>query len=82
MITNFDKAMEAIGQAIDDREDINQKDTPEVFSLLSNIRESYVLVLWPESQDLMEEDWFEDEAVLDVDNEVGSSYFVPLHRVL
>lgn len=26
----------------------------------------YVLVEWPKSQDLVEEDWFEDECYLDV----------------
>lgn len=46
--------------------------------------DKYVLVTWPESQELMEEDWF-DECILmnDLDrlNDIGSSaYFVPEER--
>lgn len=45
---------------------------------------NYVLVTWPESQFLMEYDWF-DECILMNDDrhlsEIGSSaYFVPLER--
>lgn len=43
----------------------------------------YIIVQWPESQELMEQEWFDecvlinDEAMLD---KVGSSaYFVPKH---
>jgi hypothetical protein len=39
----------------------------------------YILVRWPKSQELMEEDWFEEEAVLNID--ASSAYFVPLYRV-
>ncbi len=44
----------------------------------------YVLVRWPESQNFMEEEWFEDEAILALGNEdmTGSSaYFIPTHRL-
>ena len=45
----------------------------------------YVLVTWPESQQLMEQDWFDEEAILMNDEnpleEIGSaSYFVPIER--
>lgn len=48
--------------------------------------EKYILVTWPESQMLMEQDWF-DECILmnDVNHldDVGSSaYFVPEERFL
>lgn len=44
---------------------------------------SYVLVTWPDSQDLMDEDWFEEEAILDAWSKFGSSaYLVPLKRIL
>ena len=44
---------------------------------------SYVLVTWPDSQDLMEEDWFEKEAILDSWSKFGSSaYLIPLKRML
>jgi hypothetical protein len=39
---------------------------------------TYILVEWPESQIFMEEEWFEDEAIL---NE-QSSYFIPEKRFI
>lgn len=44
----------------------------------------YILITWPDSQDLMDYDWFE-ECILMNDNkhleEIGSSaYFVPRER--
>ena len=52
---------------------------------LSIDMETYVLVPWPESQEYMEEEWFQDEAILalGVEESVGSSaYFIPVHRIL
>ena len=40
--------------------------------------EVFVLVPWPESQELMEEPWFNDEAIL-ADN---SSYLIPESRII
>ena len=40
--------------------------------------ERYVLVRWPESQHLMEQEWF-DECVLAISIE-SSAYFVPEER--
>ena len=43
----------------------------------------YIFIPWPESQELMDRPWFDEEAVLDVDRKVSgtsASYFVPLHR--
>jgi hypothetical protein len=47
---------------------------------------TYVLVTWPESQMLMEEEWY-DECVLmndisHLDNIGSGAYFVPHHRYL
>lgn len=46
--------------------------------------DKYVLVLWPDSQMLMEEDWFDECILMNDDNhldEIGSSaYFVPEYR--
>lgn len=45
---------------------------------------SYVLVEWPWSQEFMDEDWFEEEAVCAVgaEDRFGSAaYFIPSHRV-
>lgn len=44
------------------------------------ITKIYVYVDWPESQKLMDEPWFWDECVLDVN--ISSAYFVPLWRYL
>jgi len=42
----------------------------------------YVLVEWPESQNYMEEDWFEDEASLaDCERFGSSAYFIPKNRI-
>ena len=45
---------------------------------------SYDLIMWPESQKFMEEEWFEDEAILALGNEdiTGSgAYFIPTYRL-
>ena len=39
----------------------------------------YVKVTWPDIQDLMQEEWFNEEAILDVNS--SSDYFVPLARL-
>ena len=45
-------------------------------------QDSYILVRWPDSQDLMGEDWFRDEAILDVDSKIGdSTYLIPIKRL-
>lgn len=42
----------------------------------------YVLVEWPQSQDLMEEDWFEDECYLDASEQYDDcAYWVPQERL-
>jgi hypothetical protein len=45
----------------------------------------YVLITWPDSQEIMDEEWFQDECILMNDenrlDEIGSSaYFVPEER--
>lgn len=45
---------------------------------------TYVLVEWPFSQEFMEEEWFDEEAILALgaEDQTGSSaYFIPSHRV-
>ena len=46
--------------------------------------ETYVLVCWPESQQLMEEEWFDECILMNDENhldEIGSSaFFVPIER--
>lgn len=41
----------------------------------------YILVMWPEVQELMDEDWFFDEAVLSIHPNHDSSYFIPIKRL-
>lgn len=56
----------------------------EVKDLLEKIiTDSYTLIQWPESQDLMEKSWFKKEAILDINQVYGpSAYFVPTFRIL
>lgn len=45
----------------------------------------YILIEWPDIQSLMEEPWFEEEAMLIVgyEDKTGSSaYFVPKKRII
>ena len=42
----------------------------------------YVYVNWPEVQDLMDEPWFEEEAILDTrPNAPSSCYLIPWSRI-
>ena len=40
--------------------------------------EKYIRIPWPESQELMEKDWFDDECVLDTDT--AADYLIPYDR--
>ena len=47
--------------------------------------DTYILVQWPESQDYMNEPWFQEEAILALgcEEQVGSSaYFIPRNRII
>lgn len=88
-MSNINEAIEMIRQAIFDYlppEDSKNNEIREVINNLLNIVEyGYVLVKWPESQNFMEEDWFEEEAILALGSEniTGSSaYFIPIKRVV
>lgn len=39
----------------------------------------YVYISWPDSQEYMEEDWFEEEAILDINS--SSNYLIPVTRL-
>lgn len=91
-MNKFDEAIEVIGSALfeylegdtSNSTDSDAKDTYElVHRLLAMLPNAYVVVEWPESQELMEEEWFDNEAVFDIDCKFGhSAYLVPLKRVL
>jgi hypothetical protein len=56
----------------------------DINNLLELIDSSYTLVRWPDVQELMETDWFRNEAILALGNEdlTGSSaYFIPINRL-
>ena len=58
-------------------------DTILADSILNTIEDSYIVIIWPDVQELMEEDWFDEEAILDSSGKFGSSaYFVPLKRII
>ena len=48
--------------------------------------EEYILVTWPDSQNLMEQEWFDECILMNDENhlaEIGSSaYFVPKKKYL
>ena len=77
--SNFELGMESIGQALFEMFDIN---TPKpVKALLSNVKDSYILVEFPESQEFMDE----ESAIFcgGSEEKTGSSaYFVPIELYL
>ena len=84
-MSKLDDIIEIIGAVIHETsiDDVDKIVVKDITTLLAVLPDTYILVEWPESQELMEEEWFDDEAVLDVDCKFGdSAYFVPLKRVL
>ncbi len=82
MATKLENVLEAIGQAIYEH-NLRPETDPEVHRYLDMAKEAYVVVQWPESQELMEEEWFDEEAILDVEGKFGSSaYLVPISRLI
>jgi len=50
------------------------------------MEKEYVIITWPDSQELMDEEWFDDECILINEDpllsQMGSSaYFVPIARL-
>jgi hypothetical protein len=89
--TNFETAVEVIGQAIHDCMGLSSSNPEEMLTikainnLLDCAEKGYVLIEWPESQLYMEEEWFEEEAILALGSEdkTGSSaYFIPIKRLI
>lgn len=84
--TKLSDAIEAIGQAVFEfMEEKNSETLNAVGTLLEAIPGAYILVHWPESQEFMEEDWFEEEAIYALgpkDKTESSAFFVPIRRML
>ena len=81
----LDEIVETIGQAVYEHTDDNLEINKQVGNFLDTAMSGYVLVEWPESQDFMEEEWFEEEAILALGSEdkTGSSaYFIPIKRIV
>lgn len=81
-MSKIDDILEKIGNAISEA-NLRIENEPDVHNYLDMAREAYIPVTWPDVQDLMEEEWFDEEAILDVDNKFGpSAYLVPLKYLL
>lgn len=88
-LTTFELAEEIIGQALIDFMQLS-KDNPKerkcldaINNLLNYARDGYCLVQWDESQKYMEEEWFQEEAILDIEEKFGpSAYFIPIKRLI
>ena len=80
---NFNNAVEIISNSL---YEMHGKNIPEEANkLMDAIDKGYVLVEWPESQQFMEEDWFDEEAILSLgaeDKTGGSAYFIPIKRIV
>ena len=83
---NMNETVEYLHAVIEDRYPLgwntkNDKIRLSATRLLNLVDQAYVYTEWPASQQYMEQHWFEEEAVLDVDSPTASSYFIPLARV-
>lgn len=73
--------LELIGQIIDEA-GLEKEDISFLSEHIEAYSNSYTLVTWPNSQELMNEDWFGNEAILDTEMKFGiSTYFVPTKRI-
>lgn len=86
---NFEDTREIIEQFVfenlppEDPE--NDESRQSVINLLDVAEDGYALIEWPDSQDYMEEEWFQEEAILALGSEDrtgSSSYFIPIKRIL
>lgn len=81
----LDEIVETIGQSVYENTLGNPEINKQVGDFLNTVTDGYVLVTFPKSQEYMEEEWFDDEAILALGSEdiTGSSaYFIPIKRVV
>lgn len=80
----FEEIREVIGQmtfeSLPSEDPQNDEIRQNICNLLSLSEDGYCLVQWPESQQYMEEEWFEEEAILNINQ--PSAYFIPIKRLL
>ncbi len=80
--TKIEQAEEIIGQALSEIQ-LEDSEVELTNKFMELAMDSYILVVWPESQDYMEKDWFEEEAILDnSENAIPSSYLIPISRLI
>lgn len=65
-------------------EEVQNKVNELLLESCSDLYKDYVLVQWPNSQEYMDKEWFEDEAILALGSEDktgDSAYFIPKYLV-
>lgn len=83
-MNNLQRAIEILEETMDKSPLSSPGAVKQVLNMIKG-DDCYVLVRWPESQNLMEETWFRDEAIFALGSEdiTGSSaYFIPLKRII
>lgn len=82
-MSKFEEIKEIIGSECIDFRQLSDEDIELLGKFMNLASDAYVLVEWPDSQVFMDEDWFEEEAILDTEAKFGSSaYFIPLKRII
>lgn len=80
--TNFEYLRNIIGEECIDQGEFSEEQCDMLGTFMELAKQAYIVVPWPDSQDFMEELWFEEEAILDINSTFGSSaYFIPLVRI-
>jgi len=64
---------------IEEQKEYQEDFKERCYEIVELVEETYTLVSWPESQEYMEEEWFEEEAVLN--HEESLAYFIPTKYV-
>ncbi len=80
----YEEAIETIGQGVEEL-DMTDEERAPLDTFLETVADSYILVAWPQSQEYLEEEWFEEEAIFCGGSEEktgDSAYFIPIKRIL
>lgn len=68
-----------MNEAVKNIENLTENEAKQ--KLIELINDGYILLEWPYSQEVMDEEWFDEEAVLaDYDKCGSSAYFIPVWR--
>ena len=78
----MEQFIEMIGQLIFDA-DYSKEEINDVNNDILVIKDSYCIIPFPDVQEYMEEDWFNEEAMLEVEGKFGpSAYFIPIKYLI